>query len=149
MKNLIDMIAIKESLAAESAYPLFESFWEDTFRSLSGNVSTPYISNTYADGEEIRDGNPIFSTKLADNLGIRIIQTEDSKSETALSCWLNETSIHGQNIQELVISLQFHMETFADARHLILLYLHGILSENVLQGINEKYNLFYEHQIAF
>lgn len=120
-------------------YKELVTFWQEKFIEIFGSKGTPYLTNNYANGEEILDGNPLITSKIDNHRGIRIIQFEEDIEEPLFAAWNSDIQIDGNNFKELVISLQLSQNTLADAFDLIKLFYNNQLSRVILNGINEKY----------
>ena len=122
-------------------YRLLKSFWADTFKELTGLDENGYVHNFYANGEEIMDGNPIFSSLYKDDKGIRIIQLDSDDEEPLFVAWTSGIELDEKRVDELVISLQLSEETFIETKRLISLFVGGALYSQLLDSINSKYEL--------
>lgn len=140
MKQISDnILSLRDFTEDAEKYVLLKSFWTETIQELTGQGVNSYVYNVYANGKEIMDGNPIFSTKLDNKRGIRIIQTEIDPEEPVFITWKSQIEIQEIKIDELVISLQLSPETFFEMRSLVKLFLVDALTNEVIKSINEKY----------
>jgi len=135
----MEVLAIGNFVDNEQNYTDLVDFWTYTFETVAGFPASSYVNNQYGNGEDILDGNPIFTSKINSLRGIRIIQSEQDVEEPVLSAWMNETIIDGHGFEELVIAIQLNLETYTETVQLIKLYCDGTLTPFVLQGYNEKY----------
>jgi hypothetical protein len=139
MKNLMEVLTIDSFVEDPQNYSDLNDFWKHTFTELTGLPAVSYVHNQYANGKEILDGNPIFSSRLDTNTGLRIIQAEPDEEKPGLAAWFNETTVNEKVIIELVIALQLNLDTYTEALHLMNLYYNDALTPVILKGINEKY----------
>jgi hypothetical protein len=139
MKDLMEVLAIGSFVEDPKNYAELKDFWTHTFTELTGLPAESYVNNQYANGKEILDGNPIFTSKLDRSSGIRIIQEEPDDDEPAFASWINETTINDIFFAELVIALQLNSDTYTETLHLINLYHNEALTPVILQEVNEKY----------
>lgn len=58
-----------------------QKLWHDTFTKITGFECESYITNTYGNGEEILDGNPIYSAIIGDGKCVRIIECDEEVPE--------------------------------------------------------------------
>lgn len=137
MAKPLDIFSIK-SFDDENIYHQLKEFWAKTIKEI-GIEGDSYVHNYYANGKEIRDGNPIFSCLLKNNKGIRIIQLEPDLDEPIFAAWKDKIQINGQDIEELVVSLQLSIDTLKEARYLIVLFNTNSLSSSLLKGSNERF----------
>lgn len=140
MEELEKYLSITNFVNHPDNYSGLIKFWKQTFAELTGTEGESYISNQYANGKEILDGNPIFSSRLGTHKGIRIIQMEPDTEQSVLSSWMNKTTIDDSDFEELVIAIQLKPETYTDAKRLILLYFNEVLTSAILLEINQKYD---------
>jgi len=139
MKNLMEVLAIDSFVDSPQNYSDLIDFWKHTFTSVTGLDDERYVNNTYGNGKDILDGNPIFTSKITANKGLRIIQAEPDAEQPVLSSWIHQTAIHDKPFEELVIALQLNSETYTETIQLIKLYFDEVLTPKILQGINGKY----------
>lgn len=139
MEELIKVLPLKNFIDSPQEYSILTDFWKQAFSSFTGKLAEPYISNEFANGEDILDGNPIFSSIITTGKGIRIIQVEPDQEQTLFTAWINQTLINESDVEELVIALQLTKETYADLSRLITLFSTASLNESILLGLNEKY----------
>jgi len=135
----MEVLAIDSFVEDAQNYSDLKDFWKHIFTELTGLPADPYIGNHYANGTEILDGNPIFTSRLDTGTGIRIIQAEQDEEETTFASWINETVINDQVFEELVISLQLNLDTYSETLNLLNLYYKEALTPKILEGINNKY----------
>lgn len=138
-----DIFSLRNFTEDTEKYDLLKSFWTAAIQELTGKEAESYVYNVYANGNEVMDGNPIFSTKLYNNRGIRIIQTEIDPEEPVFITWKGQIEVLKTTIDELVISLQLSRETFFELRSLVKLFLTDALTNEVIKSINEKYDNHY------
>ena len=139
MKNLMEVLAIGNFIDNEQNYADLIEFWRYTFTNVTGLRGESYVNNQYGNGKEILDGNPIFTSKINNIKGIRIIQSEHDAEEPALSAWMNETTINHNRFEELVIAIQLDLETYTETVQLIKLYFESSLTSFILERYNQKY----------
>ena len=141
MKNLTEVLAIDSFVDDPQNYADLKDFWKHTFITFTGLPAASYVTNQYGNGEEILDGNPIFTSRTDQTRGIRIIQTEKDDEHPVFSSWINKTTIDDNSFEELVFAIQLTLETFVEVLSLINGYLNKDLTTATLQTVNEKYNI--------
>ena len=78
------------------------------------------MTNEFANGNKIYDGNPIYSAKVLEKKAIRIIQEEPESDTLQIAAWVEDTEDeNGNEIEELVISLELTRKTRELALELI------------------------------
>jgi hypothetical protein len=137
---LSDIFSIKIFSDDISTYLMLKSFWNETIAAISGSEGEAYVHNHYANGIEVMDGNPIYTSLLPNGKGLRIIQIEEDPDEPIFTAWTNKLMISCTEIEELVISLQLNPDTFQDALRLIELFVADALSLTVIQDMNQKFD---------
>lgn len=104
-----------------------EQLWSRAFHELltragqAGAWQIPWMSTTFANGDPIRDGNPIFSAVCnSRRLGIRIIQHREQSGNASLHVWI-DTFAEGEpeETRELVITCVLSKETLQQACELM------------------------------
>lgn len=97
-------------------YEICKGYWnakiEYLFKKNGISVFTPYLNTTFANGQEMYNGNPMVNFYIKDrNKAIRIVQEEPETDNIEISAWTNGTEINNQEITELVICLELSPET--------------------------------------
>lgn len=133
-------------LYESKVYDDLKAEWESFFRiSFSEIPFSEWIANRLPNGEEIRDGNPIYSALFEDlQKAVRIIQTKDNKSEPSFVAWKNSTDWNGHQIDELVISIQVDKTAFLEAQKIIKDFVSGVLLPSTLELANSQFELLKE-----
>lgn len=139
MTKTVNELAVSNFIDNAETYAELKAFWQQSIEDLTNEKSQSYVHNFYSNGIEIMDGNPIFSTLVQKTRGIRIIQTEGNSPGPLLVTWFNELFLDHKLIKELVISVQLIEETFNEVKLLIILFLEGNLTEEMLDVVNGKF----------
>jgi hypothetical protein len=126
-----------QSYARARAY--WVDLWEriDPVQRRRDHWETPWLSDGFADGSPINDGNPIFSAVSRSNAkGIRIIQVPPEQDEV-WDFWLDTFGgLSGDPgiIDELVIYCALSQRTAVDAFSLMNSWVHGDIQRDERTG---------------
>jgi hypothetical protein len=126
-------------LKDQRLYGQVESYWNrHVLEVLNGMSISPkkWIENTYANGRKIRNGNPIYNAILNPGRAVRIIQEAPEEVYTGMEieAWLDNTQdIDGNELKELVISLELTKETKNLAIQLIKYWANEKTTEKQMQ----------------
>ncbi|AYB32227.1 hypothetical protein [Chryseolinea soli] len=131
----------KKFLKAEGIYRTNQEFWRSSIQGLSKIALKDWVKNEYGNGDEIRDGNPLFSAKIAVGKAIRIIQSSRDALKPVWASWNNTYSADNGELHELVVALQPYKETYLDSLQLVEQFVSGGYSE-----LQDKLNLHYNGQ---
>lgn len=141
----------RDFLYSKKIYNLNEGFWTKTLNRIIKGVCTTddktskgfrkWLKTTYANNEKFYDANPIFNALCeTQNKAIRIIQEAlETVDNIEISAWIEDTKVNGQNISELVISLELSKEASKIAEDLIRYWiLETTDNTKMLELIEEK-----------
>jgi hypothetical protein len=129
----------KKFLSDEIIYKANQEFWRYTIQRVAGTTLHEWVKNEYVNGQEIRDGNPLFSARVAGDKAIRIVQTSRDVLKPQWASWSSRYQIDNGSLQELVVSLQPYPSTYSDALRLIAQFIAGKYSE-LQDELNFRYN---------
>jgi len=129
----------KDFMSSNKNYEINQNFWEIKIREFVDEKLEVWVVNKFANGNEIKDGNPLFSCKLSQDKALRIIQDKRNPYSPVFTSWVKNYDIEGRNIEELVITLQPYSNTYSDATDLIQRYLEGKY-KLFQRELNSEYN---------
>ena len=104
-------------LNSEIEYQICEEYWktkiEYLFKTTHLTEYTSYLRTTFANGKEMRDGNPIVNYYIKSlNKAFRIIQEEpEFNKKESIGAWTNKFESDKLMTSELVISLELTPKT--------------------------------------
>jgi hypothetical protein len=91
----------------------------------------PWMISRFANGVELRDGNPVFSAWSPQlRKGLRIIQHEPTRPECELSFWIDDCGEGEDFVQELVVACALSDEASILAFSLINSWVLGDIDVN-------------------
>ena len=97
-------------LTKKTIYNQNESYWKRYVKKVLESAKIEpklWMTNEFANGNKIYDGNPIYSAKVLEKKAIRIIQEEPESDTLQIAAWVEDTEDENENeIEELVISLE-------------------------------------------
>lgn len=129
----------KQFLTDEAIYQANQAYWRSVVVSIVGQEVEDWVLNTYANGVEIMDGNPLFSCKLDAHKALRIIQEKRDLAMPLFTSWVSQYDNDGTTIEELVIAIQPYQKIYEAAATLIARYWEG--SHQALQTrLNQHYD---------
>jgi hypothetical protein len=129
----------KRFLKDGKIYKASQEFWRRSVHGLAKTNLTDWVKNEYANGEEIRDGNPLFSARLANDKAIRIIQSSRDALRPVWASWNNTYRVDNAELHELVVALQPYAYVYADSLRLIERFISGEYS-GLQDELNFRYN---------
>ena len=113
----------KNFLENEKEYKKNIDFWKTiiyTLLSVDNITFQNYLQTIKKDGSFYLDGNPIYNFRINEaNRAVRIIQEEIETENVEFSAWLDTIVVEGDEIDELVISLELSHESVLLAIELI------------------------------
>ena len=131
-------------LYSKEIYNTNKKFWKENIEKIYGEPLEEWVINEYANGNEILDGNPIYSAKIGSDKAIRIIQDERNKLTPIFASWLGTVSFEEQKIQELVIAIQPYENIYKDSIELVKLF-----KEKSFKGFQNLLNKKYGEKTDF
>lgn len=129
----------KNFMSSNDIYETNQNFWETTIENLVGGKIEDWVINKFANGNEIKDGNPLFSCRLSQRKALRIIQDKRNPYSPVFSSWVKNYDIEGNDLEELVIAFQPYRYTYSSATELIERYLDGKY-KLFQKKLNKEYN---------
>lgn len=133
-------------LSDSSVYKDVQKLWADAFIEIIGNrKSETWVSNKLPNGEEILDGNPIFSVYLPDSRkAVRLIQNSIDNSNQVFSAWTSSIYEEDGDIAELVFSFQLNNDTYRDILLLSKTYINGLSIKAKMASLNKFYETSFQ-----
>lgn len=129
----------KDFMSSDEFYNLNKNYWRNIIIDLTNENIEDWVLNSFANGTEIRDGNPLFACKLGNGKALRIVQDVRNPYSPIFATWVSNYKIENNDIEELVIALQPYRETYISSKLLIQSFLKG--NYKLLQRrLNIKYN---------
>lgn len=127
----------KDFLTKATVYKRAQALWKQLFDNYL-NEYEEWVVNRYANGKEIRDGNPINSA-LSGNIAIRIIQLDYKIDNPLFVAWTDKRNFNDLEITEFVIALQLYHHTYQTAEELIESFVSEKLTKSRLNVTNKRY----------
>ncbi|CAI2768164.1 hypothetical protein [Flavobacterium collinsii] len=129
----------KYFMSSDINYERNKDYWKKNIIDLSNHCIEDWVSNSFGNGTEIKDGNPLFSCRFSSDKALRIIQDVRNPYSPVFASWISNYEIEDNSIEELVIALQPYKDTYSNSKLLIQNYLKG--NYKLLQKrLNIKYN---------
>lgn len=134
-------ITYSEVLFERNYYLKIKEKWNETFRRIFALKNfEEWISNKYVNGEEILDGNPVFSALFEEQKkAVRIILLKEDHHSASLSAWIDISEYKEQEIDELVIALKDEKIAKQQAEQLVKQFVDGILLISSLELVNQQF----------
>ena len=106
-------VLFEKFLTNRRVYALNERYWKRQMQKFSSSImeSNDWYQAHFANGKKIYDGNPIYSALLKDHKSLRIIQKEPESDQPEIRAWVHQTEADGEQIHELVISMELSKVT--------------------------------------
>ena len=144
----MDFSKFNQFLKSEEVYHQAQRHWQSTVEQVAaGEATEAWMDNRYANGQEILDGNPIYSVFFPrKNLAIRIIQLDKTIENPIMVVWVDTVEHAPQQVQELVVSLQLFAYTFQDALAVLTLFKAGKLTQTRMDALNKRYERKWEQK---
>ena len=113
-------------------YAFNQSYWKKLVAPFvkSAKPSESVYNDTFANGQKMYDGNPIFSTRLAPDKLLRIIQEEPESNHPEITAYLEQKD----KATELVIVLELSNVTKKIAADLIAEWAKPAVSREKMEG---------------
>lgn len=144
----MDFSKFNQFLKSEEVYHQAQRHWQSTVEQVAaGEATEAWMDNRYANGQEILDGNPIYSVFFPrKSLAIRIIQLDKTVENPIMVVWVDTVEHAPQQVQELVVSLQLFAYTFQDALAVLTLFKAGKLTQTRMDALNKRYERKWEQK---
>jgi len=144
----MDFSKFNQFLKSEEVYHQAQRHWQSTVEQVAaGEATEAWMDNRYANGQEILDGNPIYSVFFPrKSLAIRIIQLDKTIENPIMVIWVDTVEHTPQQVQELVVSLQLFAYTFQDALAVLTLFIAGKLTPTRMDALNKRYERKWEQK---
>ncbi|MFD2720394.1 hypothetical protein ACFST9_16835 [Hymenobacter monticola] len=142
----------QDFLTNPQTYIEVQELWANEFKSIVEGKSETWVSNIFANGDDMMDGNPIFSVFLPDTKqAIRIIQLSSTRRRSSFVAWTNtfedkgiESNSRDTKISELVIALKLSTATLRDTIILSKSFVENSGFALLLRNFNNTYNLAFK-----
>lgn len=131
----------KNFLSSEEVYKDNQQYWKSIIRKITNNDYKDWVINSFANGNEIKDGNPLFACSFGNNKALRIIQEKRNSFSPIFASWTSNYQFDDDEteIDELVIALQPYKETYTYTSQLINAFLQNKY-KNFQKKLNVEFN---------
>jgi len=117
------MFIYPKFLQSESEYLESEKFWRVMWDEISPGRewSTPWLRTSFANGQEFRSGNPIFSARaVSQGRALKVIQVAPEDGLYPITAWVKAMEDENElSFDCLVINCMLSEETASAARNLM------------------------------
>ena len=107
---MIDFNKFRNFLTDKNIYSENVGLYKKLIHKITNEITSEWMITKFANGADIADGNPIYSTFIENKkIAIRIIQTEIDINKPIFNAWINKNPFEMTDVDELVISMQLRM----------------------------------------
>lgn len=105
----------KNFMSSKNIYFETQEYWKSIISDCFNQSIHEWIDTSFANGQKIEDGNPLFSCRIGEKKAIRIIQDKRNLITPIFASWNSVYNFDGEILEELVIALQPYKSTYYDA----------------------------------
>jgi hypothetical protein len=146
---MINLDKFGDFLTDKNIYSENAGLYEKLIHKITNETTSEWIITKFANGTDIADGNPIYSTFIENKkIAIRIIQAKIDINKPIFNTWINKNPFEMPDVKELVISLQLRQDTYEDLSYLIEIFINKTLSNNITKFLNGKYHKLWNESVS-